>query len=120
MTYDASNVFAKILRGELPCKKVYEDDCALSFHDINPKAPVHVLVIPKGAYESFHAFLATAGKEAIAGFFKAVDQVLALLNLEESKGYRIIVNNGVHAGMEVPHFHLHILSGKSLGPMLAV
>jgi diadenosine tetraphosphate (Ap4A) HIT family hydrolase len=120
MSYDPGNVFAKILKGEIPCKKIYENAFALSFYDINPKAPLHALVIPKGAYESFHVFVSQAPQEEVAGFFKAVDEVLTLLDLKDSQGYRVIINNGPYAGMEVPHFHLHILAGKPLGPMLSV
>jgi diadenosine tetraphosphate (Ap4A) HIT family hydrolase len=104
--YDESNIFARILRGEIPCKKVYEDQWALAFHDINPLAPVHVLVIPKGAYVSFVDFAANATPEAVAGFFKAV------------AGYRILANHGEHAHQEVPHFHVHVFGGAPLGTML--
>lgn len=115
--YDSSNVFAKILRGEIPCRKVYEDDWALAFHDIAPQAPVHVLVIPKGAYVSFADFSASATAEEIAGFVRAVGHVARELGLE-APGYRLLANMGAHAGQEVPHLHVHLFGGAGLGPML--
>lgn len=117
MTYDTDNIFAKILRGEIPCDKVYEDDFVLAFNDINPQAPVHVLVIPKGAYVSMADFTATAPTDLIAGFFRAVGKVAEQLDLEEP-GYRILANAGADAHQEVPHLHIHIFGGKKLGPML--
>ena len=116
--YDPNNIFAKILRGEIPCKAVYEDDYVLAFPDIQPKAPVHVLVIPKGAYMSLSDFLQTADAAEIAGFFRAVGVVVDQLGIAPG-GYRTIANTGLNGGQEVPHFHLHILAGKPLGPMLA-
>lgn len=116
-TYDESNVFARILRGELPCKKVYEDDHALAFHDINPQAPIHVLVVPKGPYVSFADFSATATADEIAGYFRAVGHVARELGLELD-GYRLIANHGPDSHQEVPHFHVHILAGRPLGAML--
>jgi histidine triad (HIT) family protein len=116
--YDPNNVFARILRGEIPCRKVYEDEHALAFHDINPKAPVHVLVIPKGAYVSFADFSAKASEAEIAGFFRAVGAVARALGLE-SEGYRLLANMGPASGQEVPHFHVHIFGGRPLGRMLA-
>ena len=110
-TYDRNNIFARILRGELPCKKVYEDEFALAFHDINPQAPVHVLVIPKGEYVSNMDFSATAPSETIAGFWRAVGTVARELGLEED-GYRLVANNGANGGQVVFHFHVHIVSGK--------
>jgi histidine triad (HIT) family protein len=118
MKYDRSNIFAKILRGEIPCKKVYEDDFALAFHDINPDAPVHVLVIPKGEYSSFSDFATRAPQDFMHGFFAAVQKVASQLNLEES-GYRIISNHGPDAAQSVHHFHVHILGGKSMGKLLS-
>ncbi|WP_138380853.1 histidine triad nucleotide-binding protein [Luteithermobacter gelatinilyticus] len=118
MTYDPNNVFAKILRGEIPCKKVYEDDYALAFHDINPQAPVHVLVIPKGEYVNMDDFTAHAPADLITGFFRAVGEVARQLELVEP-GYRILANAGSHAGQEVPHLHIHIFGGRPLGPMLS-
>ncbi len=117
MVYDPNNVFARILRGELPAKTVYEDEYALAFHDINPQAPIHVLVIPKGAYVSLADFAAHASDAEIAGFWRAVGRVARKLGLEES-GYRILANHGANAHQEVPHFHVHIFGGRPLGPML--
>ncbi|MEK9900370.1 MAG: histidine triad nucleotide-binding protein [Rhodospirillaceae bacterium] len=117
MTYDSENIFAKILRGEIPCDKVYEDDHALAFHDINPQAPTHVLVIPKGAYVSNADFTANASDAEIAGFLRAVGQVARELGLE-APGYRILANHGADSGQEVPHYHVHIFGGRALGPML--
>lgn len=115
--YDQNNIFARILRGEIPCKKVYEDDCALAFHDINPQAPIHVLVIPKGAYVSMADFTANAPDALVLGFFRAVGKVAAQLELTEP-GYRILANHGPDSHQEVPHLHIHIFGGKRLGPML--
>ncbi len=117
MTYDSNNIFAKILLGELPCAKRYEDEFALAFDDINPQAPIHVLVIPKGAYISMEDFSAKASSDEIAGFFRAVGQVARELELVEP-GYRILANHGQDGMQEVPHFHVHIFGGKRLGPML--
>ena len=118
MAYDDSNVFAKILRGEIPCDKVYEDDHALAFRDINPLAPVHVLVIPKGRYVSMRDFAAEASPEAQAGFLRAIGKTAAALGLDEG-GYRILANHGANAHQDVPHFHVHIFGGRRLGPMLS-
>ncbi|HEV7456541.1 MAG TPA: histidine triad nucleotide-binding protein [Roseococcus sp.] len=115
--YDPQNVFARILRGELPCKRVHEDEFALAFHDIAPQAPLHVLVIPKGAYVSAADFHATAPEAEIAGFWRAVAKVAKDLKLEEP-GYRLLANVGHDAGQEVPHFHVHLFAGKPLGRML--
>jgi histidine triad (HIT) family protein len=115
--YDDGNIFARILRGEIPSKKVYEDEWALAFHDINPLAPVHVLVIPKGRYCSFADFSAQASAEEIAGFMRAVGKVAQDLGLETA-GYRLLVNMGADSGQEVPHFHVHLFAGRPLGRML--
>ena len=115
--YDDNNIFAKILRGEIPCKKVYEDTHALAFHDINPQAPVHVLVIPKGKYVSFDDFSAKASADEIAGFVRAVGIVARQLGVD-APGYRILSNIGGDGGQEVPHLHIHVFGGKRLGPML--
>ena len=115
--YDDSNIFARILRGEIPCKKAYEDQWALAFHDIAPQAPVHVLVIPKGRYCSFADFSATAPVEEIAGFMRAVGAVAKQLGLE-TDGYRMLANMGAHSGQEVPHFHVHLFAGRPLGRMI--
>ncbi len=117
--YDVSNIFARILRGEIPCKKVYEDKHALAFHDINPQAPVHVLVIPKGAYVSMADFTALASSDEIAGFFLAVGKTAAQLQLV-APGYRILANSGFDSHQEVSHLHVHIFGGTALGPMLAL
>jgi len=117
VAYDRNNIFAKILRGEIPCKKVYEDDYAFAFEDITPAAPVHVLIIPKGSYVSFHDFSANASAETVKGFFNAVQKVAAQLGLEKD-GYRIISNHGPNASQSVPHFHVHILGGRALGHLL--
>jgi histidine triad (HIT) family protein len=117
MAYDPNNIFARILRGELPAKKVYEDEYALAFHDIRPLAPVHILVIPKGAYVSFDDFAANARAAEITGFFRAVGKAAELVGVPAA-GYRILANHGAHAHQEVPHFHIHIFGGKPLGPML--
>ena len=116
--YDESNVFAKILGGDLPCKKVYEDDWALAFHDINPLAPVHILVVPKGSYVSWDDFSANASDEEIAGFVRAVGKVARDQQLVV-QGYRLLANTGKRAGQEVPHLHVHVFGGQPLGPMLA-
>jgi histidine triad (HIT) family protein len=117
--YDPQNIFARILRGEIPCRKVHEDEFALAFHDINPLAPTHVLVIPKTPYVSAADFHAGATTEEIAGFWRAVGQVAKALGLEQP-GHRLITNMGPDSGQEVPHFHVHILGGKRLGRMLSL
>ena len=116
--YDEGNIFARILRGEIPCKKVYEDEHALAFHDINPLAPYHVLVIPKGAYVSWDDFSAKASEAEIAGFVRAVGHVAREAGMVE-QGYRLLANIGKRSGQEVPHLHVHIFGGQPLGPMLA-
>ena len=115
--YDDTNIFARILRGEIPCQRVYEDAFALAFHDIAPQAPVHVLVIPKGRYVSWADFSAQASDAEIAGFIRAVGQVARDLGLE-APGYRLLANAGVHAHQEVPHLHVHIFGGRQFGAML--
>ena len=116
--YDDQNIFAKILRGEVPCSKVHEDEHALAFHDINPLAPTHVLVIPKGAYVSWDDFSQRASEAEIAGFVRAVGSVARGLGLVEP-GYRLLANVGGHGGQEVPHLHVHLFGGRRLGPMLS-
>ena len=118
MAYDDNNVFAKILRGEIPCKKVYENEHALAFHDIYPQAPVHVLVIPKGAYVSWDDFSERASADEIAGFVRAVGHVAREQGLV-APGYRLLANTGLQGGQEIPHLHVHIFAGKPLGPMIA-
>jgi histidine triad (HIT) family protein len=118
LPYDPNNIFAKILRGEIPNRTVYEDEWALAFHDINPQAPSHVLVIPKGAYVSWDDFSARAPAEEIAGFIRAVGHVARAAGLVEP-GYRLLANIGGHGHQEVPHLHVHVFGGRPLGPMLA-
>ena len=115
--YDPNNIFAKILRGEIPNRTVYEDEWALAFHDINPQAPHHVLVIPKGAYVSWDDFSARASAEEIAGFVRAVGQVAREAGLVEP-GYRLLANIGGHGHQEVPHLHVHVFGGRQMGAML--
>ena len=118
MAYDRNNIFAKILRGEIPCRKVYEDDYCLAFHDINPQAPVHVLVIPKADYVDFGGFAENAPADVVDGFLKGVHKTARALGVEEG-GYRLIVNNGANANQEVPPLHFHICAGRPLGRMIA-
>ncbi|MCL2469273.1 MAG: histidine triad nucleotide-binding protein [Alphaproteobacteria bacterium] len=117
MTYDPENVFAKILRGEIPAKKLYEDDVALAFPDLHPQAPTHVLVIPKGPYKNHDDFSAHATDAEIAGFTRAIGKVIDITGAAD-QGYRLIANCGAHGGQEVPHYHVHILAGRKLGRML--
>lgn len=117
MSYDESNVFAKILRGEIPTNKIYEDEYALAFPDMAPKAAVHVLVIPKGPYRNFQEFMAQGSSDEIAGYFKAVAKVAETLGVAE-EGYRILSNIGRNGGQEVPHLHIHLFAGEKLGAML--
>ena len=116
--YDDNNIFARILRGEIPSRTVYEDEHALAFNDINPLSPTHVLVIPKGPYVSWDDFSARASDSEIAGFVRAVGRVARDAGLVET-GYRLLANTGLNSGQEVPHLHVHIFAGRSLGPMLA-
>lgn len=118
LPYDTQNIFAKILRGEIPNTTVYEDDFVLAFQDINPQAPYHVLVIPKGAYVSWDDFSAKAGDGEIAAFVRAVGHIARAAGLVEA-GYRLIANTGMNAHQEVPHLHVHIMAGRALGPLLA-
>jgi diadenosine tetraphosphate (Ap4A) HIT family hydrolase len=117
LIYDDNNIFAKILRGEIPYKKVYEDDYALSFHDIRPLAPVHVLVIPKGPYATLDDLSTNASAEFVGGFFHAVAETARVLGVVE-RGYRILANVGRNGHQEVMHFHVHIFAGRPLGRML--
>ena len=118
MSYDPNNIFAKIIRKEIPAKIIYEDDYALAFPDINPQAPVHVLVIPKGAYQSAADFGASASPAEITGFYRALAHVGKMLGVEES-GYRIVCNVGPDSQQMVPHFHAHLLGGRPMGHILA-
>lgn len=119
MSYDVNNVFARMLRGEIPCNKVYEDNFCLAFNDLYPVAPIHVLVIPRGPYRNFNEFCTKAQPQEVTGFFAGVTKVLDMLNLVDSRGYRLITNCGEYSGQTVDHFHLHILSGKDLGALIA-
>ncbi|MHA3841410.1 histidine triad nucleotide-binding protein [Sphingomonas aestuarii] len=116
--YDDDNIFARILRDEIPSKRVYEDDHAVAFHDINAQAPTHILVIPRGRYVSWDDFTATASDAEISGFIRAVGHVAREAGLVEP-GYRLLANTGMDAHQEVPHLHVHIVAGKPLGPMLS-
>lgn len=121
--YDDQNIFAKILRGEIPNDTVAENDHALAFRDISPKAPTHVLVIPKGRYVSFDDFSANASDAEIAGFMRLCAQVCQSEGVslgEGNQGFRAIANSGPHGVQEVPHFHLHIMGGRMMGPMLSL
>jgi diadenosine tetraphosphate (Ap4A) HIT family hydrolase len=118
LPYDETNVFAKILRGEIPNRTVFEDDHVLAFHDIAPQAPTHILVIPKGAYVSWDDFSARASADEIAGFIRGVGHVAREAGLVEP-GYRLLANIGGDGGQEVPHLHVHIFAGKPLGRMIA-
>ena len=117
MAYDPNNVFARILRGEIPCKKLFETDHALAFHDINPQAPVHVLVIPKGPYVSMEDFSAKASDAELADFVRAVGRAAREMGVVDS-GYRILANNGRDANQEVPHLHIHVFGGRRLGRII--
>jgi histidine triad (HIT) family protein len=120
MTYDPDNVFAKILSGRLPCRKIYEDDSVLAFYDINPKTKIHALVIPKNAYESSLDFYTNAPDHELVGYYRGLNQVVQKLELSSHKGFRLLSNCGRVSGQEVPHFHTHIFAGQPLGPMICV
>ena len=117
MSYDKNNIFAKILRGEIPCKKVYENDHVLAFHDINPQKKVHVLVIPKGEYVDLDDFNKKASDKEIVALNKAVSHVANLIGAK-GKGYRTLSNIGIDGGQEVPHLHFHIFAGEKIGKMV--
>jgi diadenosine tetraphosphate (Ap4A) HIT family hydrolase len=119
MAYDRNNIFAKILRGEIPCRKIYESDHAFAFHDIAPQAKVHALVIPKGAYVSFDDFSAQASEAEIVDFVRAIGKTATALGVE-ADGYRILANHGRDSRQEVPHLHVHIFAGQDLGQMVTV
>lgn len=118
LPYDDNNIFAKILRGEIPNRTVFEDEHALAFHDINPQAPIHILVIPKGRYVSWDDFTAHASDAEITGFVRAVGHVARAAGLP-APGYRLLANTGLDGHQEVPHLHIHIFGGQPLGPLLA-
>jgi len=120
-SYDPQNIFARILRGEIPNKTLLETPHSLAFHDIRPHAPVHVLVIPKGPYVTFDHFAEQASAEEIIDFHRCAAEVCRMLNIDPGaggQGYRVISNAGGHGMQEVPHYHLHILAGRVMGPML--
>ncbi len=120
MNYDENNIFAKILRGEIPCEKIYEDEYVLSFYDVNPQRKIHALVIPKGKYIDLDDFNAKASEEEIVAYFKGISKVAKKLgiSLDTGKGYRAISNLSEHGGQEVPHLHFHLLGGEKVGRML--
>ncbi|MDC0344169.1 histidine triad nucleotide-binding protein [Pelagibacteraceae bacterium] len=118
MNYDKNNIFAKILKGEIPCKKVYENDHVLAFHDVNPQKKVHVLVIPKGEYIDLNHFNSKASDKEIIELYKAITHVSSLLGTKE-KGYRTLTNIGSDGGQEVPHLHFHIFAGEKVGKMVS-
>ena len=120
MSYDDNNIFAKILRGEIPCKKVYEDDHVLSFHDINPQKKIHVLVIPKGKYTDLDDFSLNASSNEMTGLLRGINIVAKKLGIstDEGKGYRALVNVSEHGGQEVPHLHFHLFGGEKVGKMV--
>ena len=118
MPYDTNNIFARILRGEIPCQKVFENDHALAFRDISPKAPVHLLVIPKGAYTDIADFGARASAAETKALYDAIAQVAKEAGIDQT-GFRTIANTGLNGGQEVPHFHFHLLGGGPVGPMVS-
>ena len=117
-TYDPDNIFARILRGEIPNKKVMETAHTLAFHDINPAAPVHVLIVPKGAYVNFDDFAANASADELVDFHRTAAAVCAIVGVAPGNGYRAITNAGADGMQEVPHYHLHILGGRVMGPLI--
>ena len=121
MSYDENNIFAKILRGEIPCKKIYEDEFVLSFHDINPQKKIHALVIPKGKYTDLNDFCKNASPKEMVGMFKGIEIVSNKLgiSLRSGKGYRALTNVGNDGGQEVPHLHFHLFGGEKIGKMVS-
>tara|TARA_R110002095_G_scaffold146554_6_gene126780 strand:- start:2023 stop:2388 length:366 start_codon:yes stop_codon:yes gene_type:complete len=118
MAYDPHNIFAKILKGDIPCQKIYQNEFALAFYDINPQATLHALVIPTGPYVSSDDFHEKASDAELIGYYRALDKVLEILDLKDKEGYRLLSNSGKNAKQEVPHFHTHIFGKQPLGPML--
>lgn len=118
MSYDPNNIFARIIRGELPCTKVYEDESVLAFNDIHPSAPVHVLVLPKGEYKSFDDFAESASADEMKHFYSKVREIAHKLGVEKT-GYRLVMNHGADASQAVPHYHVHILGKRSLGGIVS-
>ena len=121
MSYDDNNIFAKILRGEIPCKKIYEDEFVLSFHDINPQKKIHALVIPKGKYKNLDDFCENASSTEIVGFFKGIELVAKKvgISIQNGEGYRALTNIGNNGGQEVPHLHFHLFGGEKVGKMVS-
>ena len=122
MTYNKNNIFAKILRGEIPCKKIYEDEFVLAFHDVNPQRKIHALIIPKGEYVNLDDFSSKASEKEIVGLIKGIGAVAKKLGVSEvvkGRGYRSLVNVGENGGQEVPHLHFHILGGERVGKMVS-
>tara|TARA_B100001121_G_C18564994_1_gene562199 strand:- start:599 stop:967 length:369 start_codon:yes stop_codon:yes gene_type:complete len=121
MSYDNNNIFAKILRGEIPCKKIYEDEFILSFYDINPQRKIHALVIPKGKYIDLDDFSAKATESEIVGLVKGINKVAKKLgiSIDTGKGYRALANIGENGGQEVPHLHFHLFGGQKVGRMVS-
>ena len=121
MSYDENNIFAKILRGEIPCKKIYEDEFVLSFHDINPQKRIHALVIPKGKYTDLNDFCKNASINEMVGFLKGIEIVSKKLGIstQGGKGYRALTNIGNDGGQEVPHLHFHLFGGEKIGKMVS-
>ena len=117
MSYDKNNIFAKILRGEIPCKKVYENDHVLAFHDVSPQKKIHVLVVPKGEYVDLDDFNKKASDKEIVELNKAITQVSSLLGIKDM-GYRALTNVGINGGQEVPHLHFHLFAGEKIGKMV--
>ena len=120
MSYDENNIFAKILREEIPCNKIYENEFILSFHDINPQKKIHALVIPKGKYVNLDDFSLNASSEEMVGLLKGISKVAKKLGIstEIGKGYRALANIGDHGGQEVPHLHFHLFGGENVGKMV--
>ena len=121
MSYDDNNIFAKILRGEIPCKKIYEDEFVLSFHDINPQKKIHALVIPKGKYKNLDDFCENASSTEIVGFFKGIELVAKKvgISIQNGEGYRALTNIGNNGGQEVQHLHFHLFGGEKVGKMVS-
>ena len=120
MTYDKNNIFAKILRGEIPCKKIYEDEYVLAFHDINPQKKIHALVVHKGKYVDLDDFSLNASSDEMVGLLKGINTVAKKLGIsvETGKGYRVLANISEHGGQEVPHLHFHLFAGERVGKMV--
>ena len=122
MEYDKNNIFAKILRGEIPCKKIYEDNYVLAFHDANPQKKIHALIVPKGEYVNLDDFSSNATEKEIVGLIKGIGAVAKKLGVSEAvkgEGYRSLVNVGANGGQEVPHLHFHIFGGEKVGKMVS-